>query len=109
VVTDALFAEAARREGHPDNAAAALFGGLVAAPAVAIDALRAVEKPLFPTEGDYVGMFGAIELFPPGVSGAKKPLSSDIASTLANSFVPEQYRSKSVYNNSAIITENRVE
>ena len=29
-VTDALFAEAARREGHPDNAAAALFGGLVA-------------------------------------------------------------------------------
>lgn len=49
-------------EPLPEYRDPALFGGLVAAPAVAIDALRAVEKPLFPTEGDYVGMFGAIEL-----------------------------------------------
>jgi hypothetical protein len=49
-------------EPLPEYRDAALFGGLVAAPAVAIDALRAVEKPLFPTDGDYVGMFGAIEL-----------------------------------------------
>ncbi|MBL8770606.1 MAG: hypothetical protein JNK30_04425 [Phenylobacterium sp.] len=41
---------------------AALFGELVAAPAVAIDALRVVEGPLFRTDRDYVGMFGAIEL-----------------------------------------------
>jgi len=34
----------------------------VAAPAVAIDALRAVEGPLFKSEGEFVGMFGAIEL-----------------------------------------------
>lgn len=34
----------------------------VAAPAVAIDALRAVESPLFESAGDFVGMFGAIEL-----------------------------------------------
>ena len=39
-----------------------LFGGLVAAPAVAIDALRAVEGPLFKLGADFVGMFGAIEL-----------------------------------------------
>ncbi|MFM8755145.1 MAG: hypothetical protein ACKODL_10760 [Phenylobacterium sp.] len=49
-------------EPLPEYRDAALFGGLVAAPAVAIDALRAVEKPLFPTDGDFVGMFGAIEL-----------------------------------------------
>ncbi len=34
----------------------------VAAPAVAIDALRAVEAPLFGAEGGAVGLFGAIEL-----------------------------------------------
>lgn len=37
-------------------------GRLVAAPAVAIDALRAVEEPLFRLGGAFVGMFGAIEL-----------------------------------------------
>ena len=37
-------------------------GRLLAAPAVVIDALRAVETPLFKSEGDFVGMFGAIEL-----------------------------------------------
>jgi hypothetical protein len=51
-------------------------------------------------------MFGAIELFPPGVNGAKNPLSSDIETTLANSFAPEQYAAKTFYNNSAIIAEN---
>ncbi|HEY9218387.1 MAG TPA: hypothetical protein VIO94_10080 [Phenylobacterium sp.] len=35
---------------------------MVAAPAVAIDALRVVEGPLFRTDGAVVGMFGAIEL-----------------------------------------------
>lgn len=49
-------------EPLPEYRDAALFGGLVAAPAVAIDALRVVEKSLFPTDGDFVGMFGAIEL-----------------------------------------------
>jgi hypothetical protein len=39
-----------------------LFGGRVAAPAVAIDALRAVEGPLFRAGKDVVGLFGAIEL-----------------------------------------------
>ncbi|HEY8572251.1 hypothetical protein [Phenylobacterium sp.] len=34
----------------------------VAAPAVAIDALRAVEGPLFRSDAEAVGMFGAIEL-----------------------------------------------
>lgn len=38
------------------------FGERVAAPAVAIDVLRAVEQPLFKSVGDFVGMFGAIEL-----------------------------------------------
>lgn len=38
------------------------FGERVAAPAVAIDALRAVEGPLFRTAADVVGLFGAIEL-----------------------------------------------
>jgi hypothetical protein len=47
-------------------------------------------------------MFGAIELLPPGVSGAKKPFSSDIKPTLANSFVAEQYPLKTLYNDSAI-------
>lgn len=39
-----------------------LMGGKVAAPSAAIDCLRAVEAPLFKTEGPFVGMFGAIEL-----------------------------------------------
>ena len=38
------------------------YGEIVAAPAVAIDALRVVEAPLFRPESAYVGMFGAIEL-----------------------------------------------
>lgn len=38
------------------------FGGRVAPPATAIDALRAVEGPLFAKVQDFVGMFGAIEL-----------------------------------------------
>ena len=38
------------------------WGGLVAAPAVAIDALRSVEIPMFRPDGDFVGLFGAIEL-----------------------------------------------
>lgn len=41
---------------------AQVMDGLVAAPSAAIDALRAVEGPLFRTEGEFVGMFGAIEL-----------------------------------------------
>lgn len=46
----------------PEYRDPAIFGGLVAAPAVAIDALRAVEEPLFRVGKDFVGMFGAIEL-----------------------------------------------
>ncbi len=38
------------------------FAGRVAPPATAIDALRAVEGPLFAKVQDFVGMFGAIEL-----------------------------------------------
>ena len=49
-------------EPLPEYRDPALFGGQVAAPAVAIDALRAVEDPLFRLGKDYVGMFGAIEL-----------------------------------------------
>ena len=49
-------------EPLPEYRDASLFGGQVAAPAVAIDALRAVEDPLFRLGKDYVGMFGAIEL-----------------------------------------------
>ena len=41
---------------------ASVHGQVVAAPAIAIDALRAVEGPLFRTDGPFVGMFGAIEL-----------------------------------------------
>jgi hypothetical protein len=41
---------------------ASVRGGLVAAPAVAIDALRAVEEPLFRGRAEAVGLFGAIEL-----------------------------------------------
>lgn len=39
-----------------------VMGGKVAAPSAAIDCLRAVEGPLFKTDGPFVGMFGAIEL-----------------------------------------------
>lgn len=49
-------------EPLPEYRDAALFGGLVAAPAVAIDALRVVEGPLFKAGDAFVGMFGAIEL-----------------------------------------------
>ncbi len=49
-------------EPLPEYLDAALFGGQVAAPAIAIDALRAVEEPLFRAGKDFVGMFGAIEL-----------------------------------------------
>lgn len=49
-------------ESLPEYRDAALFGGQVAAPAVAIDALRAVEGPLFRAGQDFVGLFGAIEL-----------------------------------------------
>ncbi len=41
---------------------ATILGGLVAAPSAAIDALRPVEGPLFNANGEFVGMFGAIEL-----------------------------------------------
>ncbi len=41
---------------------ASILGGLVAAPSAAIDALRPVEGPLFNANGEFVGMFGAIEL-----------------------------------------------
>ena len=41
---------------------AAILAGLVAAPSAAIDALRPVEGPLFNANGEFVGMFGAIEL-----------------------------------------------
>jgi hypothetical protein len=40
----------------------ARYGERVAAPAVAIDALRASEGPLFRADKDVVGLFGAIEL-----------------------------------------------
>ena len=49
-------------EPLPEYRDAGLFGGLVAAPAVAIDALRVVEGPLFNAGKDFVGLFGAIEL-----------------------------------------------
>ena len=49
-------------EALPEYRNASLFGGQVAAPAVAIDALRAVEESLFRAGKDFVGMFGAIEL-----------------------------------------------
>lgn len=49
-------------EALPEYRDPALFGGLVAAPAVAIDALRVVEEPLFRAGKAFVGMFGAIEL-----------------------------------------------
>lgn len=39
-----------------------VWGERVAAPAIAIDAMREVETPLFRPEEDFVGMFGAIEV-----------------------------------------------
>ncbi len=49
-------------EPMPGYVAPDAAGRFLAAPAVVIDALRAVETPLFKSEGDFVGMFGAIEL-----------------------------------------------
>lgn len=49
-------------EDLPRYHEAAGSGGRVAPPATAIDALRAVEGPLFAKVQDFVGMFGAIEL-----------------------------------------------
>ncbi len=49
-------------EPMPEYRDARVIGELVAAPAVAIDALRVVEGPLYASVGDFVGMFGAIEL-----------------------------------------------
>jgi hypothetical protein len=49
-------------EPLPEYTDASLYGERVAAPAVAIDALRVVEEPLFRVSGGFVGMFGAIEL-----------------------------------------------
>jgi hypothetical protein len=49
-------------ETLPEYRDRAPFGELVAAPAVAIDALRVVEEPLFRAGNGFVGMFGAIEL-----------------------------------------------
>ena len=49
-------------EPLPEYRDPSLFGSRVAAPAVAIDALRVVEEPLFKAGKDFVGMFGAIEL-----------------------------------------------
>lgn len=46
----------------PEYRDASVFGERVAAPATAIDALRAVEGPLYASVKDFVGMFGAIEL-----------------------------------------------
>lgn len=48
-------------EPLPEHRDAGVFGERVAALSVAIDALRVVEQPLFQTEGQHVGMFGAIE------------------------------------------------
>jgi hypothetical protein len=39
-----------------------LFGGLVAVPTMVVDAMRAVEVPLWRPTGVYVGLFGAIEV-----------------------------------------------
>jgi len=49
-------------EPLPEYREAAIWGERVAAPAVAIDALRAVEGPLFRAKAGFVGMFGAIEV-----------------------------------------------
>lgn len=49
-------------EPRREYADPAIWGEVVAAPAIAIDALRVVEGPLFPTDGEFVGMFGAIEM-----------------------------------------------
>lgn len=49
-------------EPKPEYRDATMYGERVAAPSVAIDALRVVEGPLFKTGDAFVGMFGAIEL-----------------------------------------------
>ena len=48
-------------EDLPAYRDAKLFGGLVAVPTMVVDAMRAVEIPLWRPTGDYVGLFGAIE------------------------------------------------
>ena len=53
---------AAITEPRPEYTDPGVYGERVAAPSVAIDALRAVEVPLFMAVKDFVGMFGAIEL-----------------------------------------------
>ena len=49
-------------EPLPEYVDPAVWGERVAPPAIAIDALREVEKPLFKPDSDFVGMFGAIEV-----------------------------------------------
>ena len=49
-------------EPLPEYVDAAVWGERVAPPAIAIDAMREVEKPLFKPDADFVGMFGAIEV-----------------------------------------------
>lgn len=49
-------------EDLPAYHGAALYGGRVAAPVVVVEAMRAVEAPLWRPTSDYVGMFGAIEV-----------------------------------------------
>jgi hypothetical protein len=49
-------------EDLPGYRDAKLFGELVAAPTMVVDAMRAVEVPLFRPTSAYVGMFGAIEV-----------------------------------------------
>lgn len=49
-------------EPMPEYEDASVWGEVVAAPAVAIDAMRVVEGPLFRPKSHFVGMFGAIEV-----------------------------------------------
>ena len=49
-------------EPMPEHEDASVWGEVVAAAAVAIDAMRVVEGPLFRPKSEFVGMFGAIEV-----------------------------------------------
>ena len=49
-------------EPLPEYEDPTIWGERVAAPAIAIDAMRVVETPLFKPDGPFVGMFGAIEV-----------------------------------------------
>ena len=49
-------------EPLPEYLDASVWGERVAPPAIAIDAMREVEKPLFRPEDGFVGLFGAIEV-----------------------------------------------